>query len=586
MHRRLAESTDGLEERARHLALGATGPDEAIAAELERAAEHARARGGHESAVTLAEWARALTPEARRADIERRTVLAAEYRFHSGEPETAREQLEVLLRDAPPGRGRADALRLLGEIRYHQESFPDAIPLFEEALAYVGDDPHTAAGIELRLALCLRSLDQYDQAEVHTRRAVQLSEEAADNGLLAEAVAVMTRLDVVLGRGLDEAKLSRALELEDRNRQVAMQLRPSKIAGDVLLYVGELERSVALLERERERVLERGEENDLPFVLSHLTWAECWRGQLAKAEAHALESIEVASRLGGTSVQSMALTFAAVAAAYRGESDRARQWAEEGLTLAHQAGWHSAVVWGNWALGVLAISLGDAHGAHAALGPLTTVVEGEGLGDPVRTMYLADEIEALISLDDLDRAAHLVDMLESAAERLGRRWALAQARRCRALLLAARGDLEAAGNAAEHALAVAETIEHRLELARTCLVAGQIQRRRRRKAAARQLVSRSVEIFQNAGATIWADRARRELERVSGIHAGPGLTASERRVATLAATGLTNREVAARLFMSGKTVEAHLASTYRKLGIRSRAELGAQLGTPGPSLRD
>ncbi len=583
VHRRLASLIPELEERARHLALGADAPDDHLAAALDVAADHARARGAPESAAELAEWARALTPEHRTVDVQRRTIEAAEYRFHAGELRAARELLEAVLVDAPAGPVRADALRLLGEIRYHQDSFPEAMRLFEQALDNVGDDPRVASGVELRLALCLRALGRFELAEVHTRRAVELTEQLGDPALEAEALAVMARLDVLLGRGLDETKLNRALQLEDPHRQVAMQLRPSKIAGDLLLYVGQLERSVQILERERERVLARGEESDLPFILSHLTWAECWRGRLAAAATHAEEALDIAYGLGGPSVQSMALAFAAVVAAYQGDAVKARQWAQEGLALARSTGWHTAVVWGNWALGALAISLEDARAADEALGGLTKTVEEEGLTDPIRTMFLGDEIEALIGLGELDRAARLAEMLDATAERLQRGWALVQARRCRALLLATSGDLEGAAESADDAVAIGETIEHRLELARTLLVAGQIQRRLRRKAAARQLVARAVRIFEEAHAGIWARRAQLELERAGGYPAGNELTSSEQRVATLAAAGLTTREIAAQLFMSPKTVEAHLANTYRKLGIRSRAELGARFGAGLPS---
>jgi len=581
MHRKLATLAEDIEERARHAALGADTADADLAAVLDRAADHARARGAPGSAAELLGWARTLTPEHRAGDVLRRTVQAAEYWFHAGELQTAREQVESVLREAPAGQVRARALGLLGEIRYREDSFPGAVRLFEEALEHVADDRQLESTIQLSLGLCFRALGDFIGAESHTRRAVELTEQLGDGPLHAVALAVMARLDVLLGRGLDGEMLARALALEDPNRQVPMPLRPSKIAGDLFLYVGELERSVRILERERERLLDRGEESDLPFVLTHLTWAECWRGHLSKAAAHADESLQVSSRVGGESVHSMALVFAALVAAHQGDSASAHRWAEQGLALARSAGWHTVTVWGSWALGALAVSVEDAPAAHAALGPLTEAVEKEGLTEPVRAMFLAEEIEALIALGELDRAASLADLLEGAGTRLGRGWAVVQAGRCQALLLAARGDIEEAAQAAHDALTAGENLELRLEMARTLLVAGQIERRRRRKAAARSLLGRALEIFEGAGAVVWAGRARLELERAAARPAGNRLTVSEQRVAALAASGLTNREVAAQLFMSAKTVEAHLSRVYRKLGIRSRAELGARLGAAG-----
>ncbi|MCW2631129.1 MAG: ATPase,transcriptional regulator, luxR family, partial [Pseudonocardia sp.] len=578
IHRKLAALVPEIEEQVRHLAFGADGADPDLARSLDAAAELARSRGAPESAAELSELARTLTPAEHVVDIQRRTIRVAEYRFHAGDIRPARELLEVTLRQGLAGRTRADALRLLGEIRYHEDSFPEAMSLLAEALDHVGDDPQVESAIQLRLALTFRAMGEFVRAEPHTRRALELAEAVGERGLLAEALAVAARLDFLLGHGLDEARLERALELEDPHRLVAMQLRPSKIAGDLLVYAGQLERAVQILERERQRVLERGEDSDLAFVQSHLVWAECWRGRLATASSYAEESLERALLVGGSSAQCLATVFAAVAAAHRGDASTARQWAEKGLALAAATGWDTPVVWAKWALGLLAVSMQDAPAVDAALGSLTAIVEQNGLTEPIRAMFLADEIEALIILGELDRAARLVDMLHEAGVRLKRSWVLVQAGRCRALLRAARGDVDRAAQAAYQALADGGDLELRLELGRTLLVAGQIERRRRRKHEARGLLEHAWEIFEDAGARMWAGRARAELDRATARPAGDALTTSEQRVAKLAAAGFTNREVAAQLFISHKTVEANLARAYRKLGIHSRAQLGARLG--------
>jgi DNA-binding CsgD family transcriptional regulator len=119
------------------------------------------------------------------------------------------------------------------------------------------------------------------------------------------------------------------------------------------------------------------------------------------------------------------------------------------------------------------------------------------------------------------------------------------------------------------------------ERARTLLLLGQLQRRRRRKEPAAVALGDALRTFERLGAQLWAARARAELARVTTVaSAGAVLTPTERRVAELAATGMTNREVAGDLFISPKTVEANLARIYRKLGIRSRAELGQVMGRP------
>jgi DNA-binding NarL/FixJ family response regulator len=116
-----------------------------------------------------------------------------------------------------------------------------------------------------------------------------------------------------------------------------------------------------------------------------------------------------------------------------------------------------------------------------------------------------------------------------------------------------------------------------LEVARTLIVKGQLERRRKQKRPARESLERALELCEEIGATLWAERARSELARLGQVAAPDVLTASEARVAQLAASGLTNREIAASAFVSQKTVEANLSRIYRKLGIRSRAELGVKL---------
>lgn len=192
--------------------------------------------------------------------------------------------------------------------------------------------------------------------------------------------------------------------------------------------------------------------------------------------------------------------------------------------------------------------------------------------------FLPDAVEAPIATGRLDRSQRLLDDFERRGQALGRVWAIATGARCRALLLAARGDIVGAQAAVGRALVAHERLEMPLELARTLLVKGILERRVRRRGLAKQSFERALEIFERAGARLWEERTRQEMERLGLRRSSPGeLTANERRVAELAAQGLTNRQVAAELFLSSKTVEANLSRVYRKLGIRSRAELGARV---------
>lgn len=179
------------------------------------------------------------------------------------------------------------------------------------------------------------------------------------------------------------------------------------------------------------------------------------------------------------------------------------------------------------------------------------------------------------------RAARLTASLADLGRRHDRPWALATSGRCQALLDAASGDLARAQATAERALVDHARLPMPIERARTLLVLGRIQRRRGERRAARGSLTRALAIFDEVGAQPFAEQARTELRRIGVRRAPAELTENEALVARLAVEGLTNREIAAQVFISRRTVEANLARAYRKLGIRTRAELGATMAERG-----
>ena len=179
-----------------------------------------------------------------------------------------------------------------------------------------------------------------------------------------------------------------------------------------------------------------------------------------------------------------------------------------------------------------------------------------------------------MELGRFDEARALTAQLAERGAALERDWALAVAGRCRGLLAAAEGDLGGALLALEEAAVCHERVPVPFDRARTLLVLGVVRRRARRRKAAREALEQACGEFERLGATPWLERARAELARLGGRAPSDGeLTPSERKVAALVAQGQTNREVAAELVLSEKTVESHLSHVYRKLGLRSRAEL-------------
>jgi DNA-binding CsgD family transcriptional regulator len=174
----------------------------------------------------------------------------------------------------------------------------------------------------------------------------------------------------------------------------------------------------------------------------------------------------------------------------------------------------------------------------------------------------------------------LLDWYERHARRLERAAPLANCVRCRGQLAAQAGDLHGALAAYADALEWHAQVELPLDRGRTLLALGTTQRRTKRRREARATLEEALAVFEGIGAALWAERARDELKRISGRAATPGaLTPAEERVALLVAEGKTNREVAAALFLSDRTVEGHLSRVFGKLGIRHRGEVGPALAS-------
>ncbi|MBA2470716.1 MAG: hypothetical protein H0V41_00170 [Pseudonocardiales bacterium] len=233
-------------------------------------------------------------------------------------------------------------------------------------------------------------------------------------------------------------------------------------------------------------------------------------------------------------------------AAYAGQEDEARRCARAALGIFERGSCLAVTVWPMVTLGFLEVSLGNYDAVAATLGPLAGAALAMGYGEPTAAPFAPDAV----GLGRLDEARVLVEQLEGNGRRLDRAWALALGARCRALLLAAEGSLN---EAAETALVYHQRLPMPFERARTLFVHGRIQRRRRRKRAAAVALQDALDVFDDLGTELWSARARVELDRVAVAPAPAAvLTSSERRVADLAASGMTNREVAGALFISPK----------------------------------
>jgi DNA-binding CsgD family transcriptional regulator len=291
---------------------------------------------------------------------------------------------------------------------------------------------------------------------------------------------------------------------------------------------------------------------------------------------HARESRAAAQRIGMGAMSSEGHFAVGLVEAHLGRADPARLEALEGLRVAEAAGEILLLIPNLSVLGFLELSLGNFAEADAYLSRAVELSEAMGVREPAYFRVVPDEVEALVALGRLDEAEALLVPFEEAGRNLDRAWAIATGARCRALVLAARGDLAGASAAADEALRVHDHLPLPFELGRTLLVRGAVERRAKRKREARDTLTKALEVFDGLGAALWADKARAELARIGGrAPSSVDLTPTEARVAELVAAGSTNREVADALFVSVHTVEANLKRIYRKLGIRSRTELAS-----------
>ena len=576
LHAKLAELARSDEDKARHLAHAATGADEAVAAALEQGAVQARSRGSWSSAAELLELARDLTPAELSDEAQRRAIRAAACHGRAGDRPRAKALLEELLAEEPPRAIKADALRLMGEIAYNEESLPLSARLFAQALDLT-DDPKLAGITELGLAFVCGSLFDLPAGAVHSERAAALATSIADDGLLAEALTSSAMFDTLQGNDVDWRKVERALALEDPTRLVAMQARPSAVAALLCLIVGRLAEARERLLELRSTGIARGEEADLAYFIAWLCWLETITGHLADAERYADEAASLASLTGSKAMRTWVLAQRSLVHVVRGEIELARADLDEAETLAERTNQLSALPWIASSRGLLELSLDNPDRAFAAVETLTEGSELFGVPEPGVALHVPVAVEALIALGDLSRAEALLERFERRSRKLDRTWGRATSGRCRGLLLAARGDLAGAEIAYDAALAEHERLQQPFEKARTLLAAGQLQRRLKQRRAARQKLAAAKDLFAGVEAATWLGKTEAELGRTHLREAPRDLTPTELGIAELAASGLTNKQISERMFVSTKTVESNLSRVYRKLEIGRRVELGARL---------
>ena len=566
------------EERARQRALAADGPSRAVAAELDVAAHAAATRGAPATAAELSGLAASLTPEADIAAGFRRRLDAAYQLALAGEMRTAVASLEQISEAMPAGPERSEALWQLGLLLEHD--YPRATVLMERALAEAGDDPARTAVIQMDLSDIWSIRGDPGLALACARRGHADAERLGDPALLASALAKLFELGWIYGVAVDEHQLGHALELERQEERLLLITPPSWVAGWYALFQGRLDAAEGLLRQVLSRAEAEGVEYWRAHVLSRLSRIALFRGDPGRAAGLAEEGLAVAEQLDMPHSTSALLYACGLVALHRGQAGTLQQFSGRGAELSDRIDDPAYVALHRALLGSLDLARGEYPAAAARLGPLASRLLDLGVRRLGTGPVVADAVEALAAAGDLSPAAGLTERLESCQ---GGAVTAALAARCRGALAAARGETDAALAALRDALRWHDQVSPMPgERGRTLLVLGAVQRRMKQRAAARGTLAEALSLFEAAGAQPWADRARAEMARVSGRAPGPReLTETEERVTALVARGMSNRQVAAELFVTVRAVESILTKAYAKLGIQSRTQLAARLRQGG-----
>jgi DNA-binding CsgD family transcriptional regulator len=567
IHRLLAGLVADVEERARHLALASDDPDQEVAAELHQAAEHAADRGAPEAAAELADLAWKRTLAAERRNLVERTLQAGDYWLRSGDAQSARARFETALKAASSRRERADALLRLAQIA---DDLDDAVDFGTRALEDA-DDARQACRIHQLLAPACFAHGLGRDALDHARRSLTLAERIGDESLLTGALTCAAECEYRSGQSRAALPLlERALDLE-RWPFASLRWNPRISLARGLTYQGRTEEARRELSALLQAASDRGDEWVRVWILQDLCWVEQDAGKLAVAEQYIREAVELAQR-GGLWHRSL-LVGKANLDAHLGRVAEARTAATESLELAIASKSETVRLDSRAVLGFVELSVGDLEAAVRLLAPLPSEALKQCYRCPSPFGLWSNAIEVLVATGASERAQRYLEQYDDLAVEFGIPWQLATAARCHGLVDSSGGDFPSAFASFERALAEHSRAANPFEEARTLLAYGTALRRAKRRGEARKRLDQALAGFDQLGTPLWAEKTRAELARIGGRRHEAGLTPTERRIAELVAEGRSNKQVAAVMFVTPKTVETKLSRVYAKLGIHSRAEL-------------
>lgn len=588
VHTTLSEAvTDGA-GRVRHRALASADPDAEVARSLVTAAEAAVRQGSRRLAAELYLLAATRTPSELAAQRLEWLVAAAETGASAGAAETVHRAADAVLAADSPRAHRVRARMALVDLSCQALSEMDE--MFAAALNDAGDAPGLLARIRLRLAWAAHIDGQPVRSEAEAELAAALARAAGDTSIEAMALTVKASAIRVMGRSDFQEPLDRALALPQPALNGWLHTAPRFLAARFAVFDDRLEEAREDMLRML-ALVERGSGEEVSEVLRSLADVSARLGRCAEALDFADRAVRIVEEAGLSPGPSWYNGAAAELAG--GSLARAATYAERGVLASEQERDFIYLSRHLHALGQARMRSGDMRGGVEALLRVRELERARGVEVPRVLRWHSDLAEGLAALGRLDEAD---EVILTARNALGGREeggsVTAQLDRAEAVVRAARGDAEGAlellDEAEERFTALSQPLEH----GHCLLVRARIERSRRRSTAARTAVTEALELFTRCGARPWAEQAERELGRGGGaaVGASPGgreereptgalaaLTAAEERIALLVGEGATNQEVAARMFLSVKTIESTLTRIYRKLGIRSRTQLSSFL---------
>jgi DNA-binding CsgD family transcriptional regulator len=563
------------DRRAWHLAQAASGPDEAVAGELERSADRARGRGGLASNAAFLERSAELTPAA--AAKARRLVAAAEARLASGETWAARALLDRVAPGLPDPVVRARARRLEGAILFSAGEPAAATSALLEAARTMGpSDARVARDILLeafagqlwrgRATETAEILDAFRSLP----RAAQSPAAAGD--LLLDGFAAVAESRYATGARLLRQAVAAVTSGQPVPGDAPQRFLAFRLAATEL-YDGSAWRDLA--DEWVARARDRGALAAVVAGLGCLALSQLAEGRLAATAATIAEARTLAEAMGNQNDLDGLASAELEMLACRGDQAGVRLLADRLLQVMADHDHGLGIQQVHKALATLELGLGNYEQAlrHAR----ANVSDQPALSCQSSPEML---IEAAIRCGDRAAAAAALEAVAPWWQACDTPWSLGLLARCQALL----SDDDHAEDGYRLSIEHLRQCQAAPELARSHLLYGEWLRRRRRRRGAREQLRVACELFGALGMAAFADRARAEL-RAAGEHAAARpagtpdtLTPQEAQIARLAAEGATNQEIAARLFVSASTVDYHLRKVFRKLGVTSRAQLTSALG--------